>query len=124
MGSATASLLRPALLAACRAAFLTEVANVAGWDVEDARALATGSAGEIRARRLITGCWFRLAHHSPSPRSSGWEPNRALWDFSRRPPPTVLICGGIMKSVLSTERPFTGSPLSAENREGAGERTC
>jgi hypothetical protein len=35
-----------------------------GWDVEDVGKLATGSAGEIRARRLDTGCWLKLAHHS------------------------------------------------------------
>src|SRR5260370_8046961 len=55
---------RRGLLAACRAAFLTEVADVVGWDVQDARAPATGSTAEPHAPRLITGCWLRLAHQS------------------------------------------------------------
>src|SRR5260370_337719 len=63
-GSGTFSFLRRGLLAACWTAFVTEVADVVGWYVQDVGANATGSAVEIRARRLITGCWRGLAHHS------------------------------------------------------------
>ena len=38
-----------------------------GWDMENIGTLATGSAGEIRARRLMTGCWRGPAYHSPFP---------------------------------------------------------
>src|SRR5260370_11792726 len=64
MGSScTASLLRRGLVAACRAALLTEVADVVSWDVEGTRACAAGSAAEPNAPRFITGCWLGIAHH-------------------------------------------------------------
>src|SRR5258708_30356400 len=76
MGSGIASLLRRhyphhtrctrvGLLAACWTALLAEIADVVSWDVQDARACAAGSTAEPHAPRLITACWFRLAHHSP-----------------------------------------------------------
>src|SRR5260370_8433081 len=65
-GSGIASLLRRGLRVARRAALLAEVSDVVGWDVEDTRACAAGSAAEPHAPRLITGCWLRLAHQSPS----------------------------------------------------------
>src|ERR1035437_10153268 len=56
---------RRGLLAACWTAFLAVVSDVAGWEVDDAGALATGSARELRAPRLKTGCWLGHPHHSP-----------------------------------------------------------
>jgi hypothetical protein len=56
---------RRGLLAACWTAFLAVVSDVAGWEVDDAGALATGAAGELRAPRLKTGCWLGHTHHSP-----------------------------------------------------------
>src|ERR1017187_8238218 len=65
-GADTRSLpFRRGLLAACWTAFLAVVSDVAGWEVDDAGALATGSAGEFRAPRLKTGCWLGHAHDSP-----------------------------------------------------------
>src|SRR5260370_42326765 len=71
--SGTASFLRRGLRVACRAAFLTEGSDVVGCNVNDVRPLATGSAAEPHARRPITGCWLRFAHHFAF----------AAWNFSR-----------------------------------------
>jgi hypothetical protein len=66
MASAGASVpLRCGLLAARRATPLTEVADVARWDMENVGTLATGPALEIRAPRLITGGRLRFVHYSP-----------------------------------------------------------
>jgi hypothetical protein len=57
--------LRRGILAACWTAPLTEGSNMVGWDMDIGRTHATGSALELRARRLETGCWLGLAHHFP-----------------------------------------------------------